>query len=87
VHILFLPSWYPDERFTFLNIAGLHEKKGHADLPEAFAAAFRNDDSTELIVGGEGDLRGSLESMAVRLGVSDRVRFVGQLSRGGFSDG
>lgn len=65
----------------FLNVALLTEKKGHSHLLEAFAHAFGDSHEAELRIGGDGPMRAMLELTAERLGVSESVRFLGQISR------
>jgi glycosyltransferase involved in cell wall biosynthesis len=57
-----------------LNVAALAEKKGHRHL---FAALADVPDATLEIV-GDGELRSELERLAVKLGVADRVSFLGE---------
>ena len=67
--------------FRFLFVGFLTEKKGVADLLRAFAAAFGSNDGVRLEIGGDGELRSSLENLTAELGVGDRVDFLGALSR------
>ena len=67
--------------FRFLFVGFLTEKKGVAALLRAFATAFGSNDGVRLEIGGDGELRSSLESLAAELGVADRVDFLGTLSR------
>jgi glycosyltransferase involved in cell wall biosynthesis len=69
--------------FRFLFVGFLTEKKGVADLLRAFAAAFASGDDVRLEIGGDGELRASLENLAAELGLDDRVAFLGTLTRGG----
>lgn len=68
-------------RFRWLNIALLTEKKGHRDLLQAFARAFKNDAAHELRIGGDGPLRNELTAYARELDIADRVQFLGELDR------
>ena len=52
-----------------------------ADLLRAFAGAFGSNDGVRLEIGGDGELRPSLESQAAELGLGGRVDFLGSLSR------
>lgn len=67
--------------FTFINVSILDPKKGVHHLIEAFSRAFPDDQSVKLEIGGDGDERNRLEELAKRLGVSDRVIFLGRLER------
>jgi len=67
--------------FRFLFVGFLTEKKGVADLLRAFAGAFGSNDGVRLEIGGDGELRPSLESLAAELGLGGRVDFLGSLSR------
>lgn len=71
----------PDRPFTFLCIGGLHPAKGHADLIEAFAAAFPGDSRTRLRLGGEGPQRSVLESRIAALGMGRHIELLGALTR------
>ena len=57
-------------------ISNLVPVKNHARLIEAFARAFAKREG-QLAIIGDGVLRAELEGAAMRLGVADRVRFVG----------
>lgn len=67
--------------FFFINISLLIEKKGIHHLLAAYAEAFGADRSVGLKIGGDGVERSRLEALAVELGVADRVRFLGALTR------
>lgn len=57
----------------------LVEKKGFADLLEAFARlpAGRDDRPVRLVIAGDGPQRAGLEDAARRLGIADRVHWAG----------
>lgn len=61
--------------FTWLSVGSLIARKGH-DL--AIEALVHCPDCT-LVIAGSGPLRPSLEALARRLGVADRVRFLGEV--------
>ncbi|MBK1649785.1 glycosyltransferase [Rhabdochromatium marinum] len=71
----------PDENFRFVCVALLTEKKGIHDLLQAFAKQFATDAQVTLDIGGDGVERPRLEQLAAHLGIKDRVRFHGALSR------
>ncbi len=59
--------------FVLLSVGGLIERKGHHLAIEALADC----PDCSLVIAGGGPLRGDLEQLAARLGVADRVRFLG----------
>src|SRR5262249_9691881 len=58
-------------------VARFHPVKDHATLVRAFAAVAVARDNVDLLVVGDGPLRGDLEGLSRRLGVGGRVRFLG----------
>ncbi|MBT2581300.1 glycosyltransferase [Planococcus sp. ISL-109] len=64
------------EDFVFAIVARLHPVKGHDILLEAFAKTGKA--PWKLWVIGEGDLRMKLEQQAEKLGLQDRVAFLGK---------
>lgn len=68
--------------FRFLTVAFLEKRKGLHILLQAFADAFGREKHVRLMVGGDGPQRPELEELARRLGIADRVDFLGLLSRG-----
>jgi glycosyltransferase involved in cell wall biosynthesis len=75
------PQVRPRDPFRFLFVGFLTEKKGVADLLRAFAGAFGSRDDVRLDIGGDGELRPSLEKLASELGLGGRVDFLGSLTR------
>jgi L-malate glycosyltransferase len=67
-------------KFTFLSLCYLKKNKGVDILIKAFSKYF-NYENVELIVAGDGPERVNLEKLAVELGVSNKVKFKGALSR------
>jgi glycosyltransferase involved in cell wall biosynthesis len=63
----------PDNVAVILVLARLHEKKGIDTLLRALALT----NGTWLWIAGDGELRPELERLAGKLGVADRVRFLG----------
>ncbi len=58
-------------------LAHLTEKKGHHVFLEAWAAVARRVPAALALFAGDGEERQGLEAQAARLGLSDRVRFLG----------
>lgn len=54
--------------------------KGHDTALKAFSQAFGSEKNTLLVCAGDGSLRGEAEKFADRLGIADRVRFLGNVS-------
>jgi glycosyltransferase involved in cell wall biosynthesis len=63
-----------------LNVASLDEKKRHADLLHALAAARARGLDAELEIVGEGRLDGMLRALSAELGLDGAVRFAGSRS-------
>jgi glycosyltransferase involved in cell wall biosynthesis len=70
-----------NDKFVFICIALLTEKKAVHDLLAAFAKVFAGDNTTNLVIGGEGDERRRLETMVGELQIGEQVKFLGALSR------
>lgn len=60
---------------TLLSVGALIERKGHHLVIRALAKL----PNTTLLIAGEGSDRASLEALAAQLGLSSRVRFLGQV--------
>src|SRR5262249_20822565 len=58
-------------------IARFHPVKDHATLVRAFAVVARTCPDVDLLLAGDGPLRGQLESLAAELGIASRVLFLG----------
>jgi glycosyltransferase involved in cell wall biosynthesis len=65
-----------------LHVARLVEKKGTADLLQAFAIVRKAVPAAQLVVIGDGPLRASLNDLARELGVGGSVRFMGAQQHG-----
>lgn len=61
--------------FTLVSVGALIERKGH----ELSIEALCGEPDWRLLIAGSGPLRGQLEALSRRLGVADRVRFLGEL--------
>jgi colanic acid/amylovoran biosynthesis glycosyltransferase len=68
-----------EERPVILHVARLVEVKGTQYLLRAFATVARRYDGVQLVIIGDGPLRGSLQVLASSLGLTDRVEFLGAL--------
>jgi len=67
--------------FVFVKIARLFRLKGHAFVLPAFARVAQGCPHAVLVLAGDGVLRPRIEAEARRLGVADRVRFLGLVPR------
>lgn len=66
----------PEER-VIGTVTRLHESKGNRYLIDAAAIVCGERRKVRFVVVGEGPLQGELEAQATRLGISDRVSFLG----------
>lgn len=64
-----------------LSIAACNKKKGLDILLQAFAQLKDWDPSIRLLLAGDGPLRRELESLAIALGIYERVEFLGRVGR------
>ena len=71
----------PSDKFVFFTLCGLTDQKGIDHLLEAIALWNPPADHFEFRIGGDGTMREAYQAMAQRLGVSDRVRWLGAVSR------
>lgn len=62
---------------TIIHVARHHPVKDQATLLSGFALAAADLPDIELLMVGDGPLRGELEALAQRLQIADRVRFLG----------
>jgi teichuronic acid biosynthesis glycosyltransferase TuaC len=75
------PSWPARELApSLVTVAHLIERKRHADVLRALAVLSQRHPTLRYSIVGDGPERTALEGFAVRLGVADRVDFLGQLS-------
>jgi len=73
----------PQEAWVVGNVGRLHPDKDQATLIRGFAQALPQLPGGSLLaIMGSGRLEASLKALAVELGVSDSVRFLGQVSNG-----
>lgn len=68
-------------KFVFFTLCGLTDQKGVDHLLEAIALWNPPADLFEFRIGGDGPMRAAYQALAVRLGVADRVRWLGAVSR------
>jgi glycosyltransferase involved in cell wall biosynthesis len=70
----------PDDSFVFLNVGRLDPQKNQKLILKAFAAALEKLPNSYLLIAGVGSLSEELNADVVRLGLSDRVLFLGRRS-------
>ncbi len=63
-----------------VSVARLHPIKGYDTAIDAFAKVAATASDARYAIVGEGELRGALEAQAARLGIADRVQFLGSLT-------
>lgn len=73
------PRCPSEERPIILHVGRLVEKKGTEYLIRAFAEISSLTPEVELVIVGDGPLRGSLEALAHSLGLAARIHFMGSL--------
>lgn len=69
------------DKFVFFTLCGLTGEKGIDHLLEAIALWNPPADRFEFRIGGDGPMRAAYQAMAERLGVADRVKWLGPVSR------
>ncbi len=82
-HFFHRSSPTPEDTFRFLQVSSFTEKKGQEYTLRAFKL-FRErfpQIAVELVLGGEGPLRPTMQDLAKNLGIQDVVRFPGLLQR------
>lgn len=77
----FFPGEPLSGKFIYFTLCNLTEQKGVDHLLEAIALWDPPADHFEFRIGGEGHLRDAYQAMAIQLGVADRVRWLGAVSR------
>jgi len=90
-HVSVIPNLVDEERFlpcprahstrdfVLFSLCNLVEGKGLDDLLKATGRAMAEIPSLRLVVGGDGPMRGALEALAERLGISERVSWLGMV--------
>ncbi len=76
-----LPSHRPTSPYVFFCVGNLLQRKRFDVAIRAFAEAFPNEAAILLRIGGSGPEASSLARLAEQLGVSDKIQFLGGLSR------
>ena len=69
------------DNFAFVSVGNLIPIKGFDILIEAFAEAFKNDDTVLLKIVGEGLEKEHLQSLVTQLNIGDRVVLLGEMPR------
>lgn len=64
--------------FVMLHMGRFVEQKNHNFLLDVFAGLIRRENNAVLLLAGDGPLRSEILQKAANLGISDRVRFLGQ---------
>lgn len=62
---------------AMVNVSRLFHRKGHKYLFEAFAGLLNDGMNATLYLVGDGDYREALEQMCSKLGIAERVKFLG----------
>jgi teichuronic acid biosynthesis glycosyltransferase TuaC len=70
----------PAAPFVFVCVARLSPEKGHAQLIEAFAAAFAGEPTVRLRLIGDGPMQEELERLCTARGVAGQVELMGVLA-------
>jgi colanic acid/amylovoran biosynthesis glycosyltransferase len=79
---VFVPFWRQQHNpFTLITVASLEEKKGHGYLLEALRTIAARGLDFQCFFVGDGPLRIELEDQSRRLGLQDKVIFMGGLPR------
>jgi len=63
--------------FVWLAVGRFDPQKDYPNMLQAFARVVRERSDTALLIAGDGPLRKAMESMALDLGISEYVRFLG----------
>ena len=66
-----------EDQFLWLAAGRLAEPKDYPNLLHAFSALSQRHPDARLMIAGDGPLKGELDSMIRRLGISGRVRLIG----------
>jgi glycosyltransferase involved in cell wall biosynthesis len=66
-----------EQNFVIAMVAVLRREKDHHTMLRAFSMLVQDVPEAILLIAGDGPIRAELESLAEKLGVGDRVRFLG----------
>lgn len=77
----FAPSAPCADKFVFFTLCGLSDQKGIDQLLHAIALWNPSPDRFEFRIGGDGPMRSAYQALAQQLGVADRMRWLGAVSR------
>lgn len=69
-----------NSEFTFFSLAFLEGEKGMDTLIKSFAKKFKNINA-KLVIGGDGSQKKQLKELSNNLNISDKVEFLGALTR------
>lgn len=65
------------DRQYILCVARFHPVKDHWTLIRSFAEVCKSRSNVDLLLAGDGPLRDDIQSLSQRLGIADRIRFLG----------
>lgn len=68
------------DKLTILNVASLNYNKGHDLLLKSLERVLKRG-NVELRIGGDGTEKENIKQLSIDLGIEDKVKFIGQLSR------
>ena len=69
------------KNFEFINVALMTENKCQANILHAFSRISKVNPNIRLTLGGDGPVRSQLEQLAHDLGIAEKVKFTGMLTR------
>ncbi|BAQ76686.1 group 1 glycosyl transferase [Pseudomonas sp. Os17] len=78
---LFYPALYQSKKFIFFSLAVISHQKGIDHLLHAISLWAPDSQKFEFRIGGDGPLLNEYIQLAEKLGISDRVRWLGRTSR------
>jgi glycosyltransferase involved in cell wall biosynthesis len=67
--------------FTFINVCLLDTKKRVDLLINAFSVGFKGNKNIQLVIGGDGPVRKTLEALVEEKGLTEQITFLGALTR------
>lgn len=70
-----------DGKVVFFTLGGITHQKGIDVLLEAISLWNPSAEKFEFRIGGDGEMKSAYQALAEKLGIADRVRWLGQLSR------